>query len=56
MKLIKKSTLFRRAEIEMSEDEYKAYRLGHFYGFLDGILWGIVLSIIIFTLITTFAL
>lgn len=50
MKVIRKSTLFRGAEIGMSEEEYKAYKFGRFYGIVDGMILGIILSAVVFIL------
>jgi tetrahydromethanopterin S-methyltransferase subunit A len=47
MKLIKKSTLFERAEIELSEEEYKAYMLGSYFGRIEGFAFGVVVTLII---------
>lgn len=47
MKLIKKSTLFERAEVEMSEEEYKAYMLGKFFGRVEGFVFGVIVTMII---------
>ena len=47
MRLIKKSTLFERAEIELSEEEYKAYVLGSYFGRIEGFAFGVIVTIII---------
>ena len=47
MKLIKKSTLFERAEIELSEEEYKSYMLGSYFGRIEGFTFGVIVTIII---------
>lgn len=51
MKLIKKSTLFERAEIELSEEEYKAYTLGSYFGRIEGFTFGVIVTLIIGILI-----
>ena len=51
MKLIKKSTLFKRAEVELSEEEYKAYVLGSYFGRIEGFAFGVVVTLIISFLI-----
>ena len=51
MKLIKKSTLFERAEIELSEEEYKAYMLGSYFGRIEGFAFGVVVTLIMGILI-----
>ena len=43
MKLIKKSTLFERAEVELSEEEYKAYVLGFYFGRIGVLPLGLLL-------------
>ena len=45
MRLIRRSTLFKRGEIELSEEEYKVYKLRRYYGIIDGMICGIALSI-----------
>lgn len=47
MKLIKKSTLFERAEVELSEEEYKAYVLGFYFGRIEGLAFGVIVTVII---------
>ena len=47
MKLIKKSTLFERAEVELSEEEYKAYVLGSYFGRIEGFAFGVIVTLII---------
>ena len=47
MKLIKKSTLFERAEVELSEEEYKAYMLGSYFGRVEGFAIGVILTMVI---------
>ena len=47
MKLRKKSTLFERAEIELSEEEYNAYMLGSYFGRIEGFAFGVVVTLII---------
>ena len=47
MKLINKSTLFERAEIELSEEEYKAYILGSYFGRIEGFAIGVILTVIL---------
>ena len=51
MKLIKKSTLFKKAEIEMNEEEHKAYVLGFYFGRMEGFTFGAILTTIIGALI-----
>lgn len=51
MKLIKKSTLFERAEVELSEEEYKAYALGSYFGRIEGFTFGVIVMSIIGILI-----
>ena len=51
MKLIKKSTLFKKAEIEMNEEEYKVYLLGFYFGRIEGFAFGVILTTIIGALI-----
>jgi tetrahydromethanopterin S-methyltransferase subunit A len=47
MKLIKKSTLFERAEVELSEEEYKAYMLGSYFGRIEGFSFGVIVTLLI---------
>ena len=47
MKLIKKGTLFERAEVEMSEEEYKAYMSGKFFGRVEGFVFGVIIILFI---------
>jgi len=47
MKLIKKFTLFERAEVELSEEEYKAYVLGSYFGRIEGFALGVIVTLII---------
>jgi tetrahydromethanopterin S-methyltransferase subunit A len=47
MKLIKKSTLFERAEVELSEEEYKAYMLGSYFGRIEGFVLGVIVTLLI---------
>ena len=51
MKIIKKSTLFKRAEVEVSEEEYKAYVLGSYFGRIEGFVFGVIVAMIISFLI-----
>ena len=51
MKLTRKSSMFRRAVIEMSKEEYKVYKFGHLQGFWDGMICGVALSIAVILLI-----
>lgn len=51
MKVIKKSTLFKRAEVELSEEEYKAYVLGSYFGRIEGFSFGVIMTLIIGILI-----
>lgn len=51
MKVIKKSTLFERAEVELSEEEYKAYVLGSYFGRIEGFILGIIVTLFIAFLI-----
>lgn len=52
MKLIKKSTIFERAEVELNEEEYKAYMLGSYFGRVEGFAFGAILTTIIAVLIS----
>ena len=52
MKLIKKSTLFERAEVELTEEEYKAYLFGSYFGRVKGFVFGAILTTIIAVLIS----
>ena len=54
MKLIKKSTLFERAEVELSEEEYKAYVLGSYFGRIEGFSFGVIITLLIGFLIFIF--
>ena len=47
MKLIKKSTLFERAEVELTEEEYKSYMLGSYFGRIEGFVLGVILTTVI---------
>jgi tetrahydromethanopterin S-methyltransferase subunit A len=47
MKLIKKFTLFERSEVELSEEEYKAYVIGSYFGRIEGFAFGVIVTIII---------
>ena len=51
MKVIKKPTLFKRAEVELSEEEYKAYVLGSYFGRIEGFSFGVIVTLIIGILI-----
>ena len=51
MKLIKKSTLFERAEVELTEEEYKSYMLGSYFGRIEGFACGMIMTLIIGVLI-----
>ena len=51
MKLIKKSTLFKRAVVELSEEEYKAYVLGSYSGIIKGFAFGVIVTLLIGVLI-----
>ena len=52
MKLIKKKTLFEQAEVELTEEEYKAYMLGSYFGRVEGFAFGAILTTIIAVLIS----
>ena len=56
MKLTRKSTLFRGPEIEMSEEEYAAYKFGRYCGVKDGMFVGVLLSVIVMLLAKIFGL
>ena len=47
MKILEKSTFFEKAKIEMSEEEYKAYMLGSYFGKVEGFAIGIITTSII---------
>jgi hypothetical protein len=47
MKVIRKGSLLKREEIEMSPEEYKAYNVGYFWGLIDGLIIGIGSSLVI---------
>lgn len=47
MKVIRKGTLLKRGEIEMSPEEYKAYTFGHYWGLIEGLIIGIGFSLIV---------
>ena len=47
MKIIKKRKLFKRAEIELTEEEYQAYNIGLWLGRAEGFCFAIVLFIIL---------
>lgn len=51
MKLIKKSTLFERAEVELTDKEYKVYMLGSYFGRIEGFVFGIIVTLFIAFLI-----
>ena len=53
MELIKKGTLFKRAEVEMSKEEYKAYMLGKFFGRVEGFVFGVIVTLFIGFLIVS---
>ena len=44
MKLIKKSFLFERAGVELTEEEYKAYMLSSYFGRIEGFAIGVILT------------
>ena len=51
MILLKKGSLFRRAEVEMTEEEYKIYLLGSCFGRIEGFVFGVLLTMIIYIVI-----
>lgn len=51
MKVIKKSTLFERAEVELTEEDYKAYMLGSYFGRIEGFAFGVIVTLFIAFLI-----
>lgn len=47
MKLVRKMSLFHRAVVEMTEEEHKAYKLGHQFGMFHGFGIGVLVTVII---------
>ena len=56
MRVTRKGTLFRREELEMSQEEYEVYKLGRYYGIIDGMIVGVALSIAIVLITKIFGL
>ena len=47
-----KSVKFGRAQLELNEEEYKAYLIGTFFGRVEGVAFGAVLSAAIAVLVS----